>query len=416
MFYIYLILFSMLTAIGLIFYRKISLMNPIFWFIVFNWIMGVGVLFLLDFENKIDVIHANLTLATLACFCIGAFFSVRVFSIDRLYSKFWKSDKIILDIDVKTAVVFFVISAIASFIYYKMVGYNLFFSAILGGGVDDFTTMRLEAYAGESYFAPGYFNQFKNTLLPITYIYLIFALKSGLKKKIFIFFGASIVLYSLLGTGQRTFLVMAFILYFFILFGVNKGKINYTYLTIIFCIVLVFFGFGSVLLGRTENLSFADTISQFFYRIFASNQYTSVVGFQYIYDKDIIVGSDWFKSFTGILPGMKGSTISSEVFSVIFGSTRGTAPLSTWGSFYYNFGFFGTCLGAFILAWFYSYFYYVFLTGNPNLFRVVLYGGLFLYLSIWLAGSPMQIINNGALAVLLLLLIRRLRFGKIGNH
>lgn len=406
----------MLTLIGLIFFRKISLMNPIFWFIIFNWVMGVGVLFLLNFENDIDIVHANLTLMTLLFFCIGAFFSIKFFNIDGLYIKFWNRDKIITKFDIKIASIFFFISVIASLIYYKLVGYNLFFSALLGGGVDDFTSMRLEAYAGESYFAPGYFNQFKNTLLPITFIYLIFALKSGFKKNIFIILGAAIVLYSLLGTGQRTFLVMAFILYFFILFGVNRSKINYTYLTLMFSVVLVFFGFGSVLLGRTEDLSFVDTVSQFFYRVFASNQYTSVVGFQYIYDKDIIIGSDWLKSLTGVLPGMKGSTISSEIFAVIFGSTRGTAPLSTWGSFYYNFGFFGTCLGAFILAWFYSYFYYIFISGNSNLLRVVLYGGLFLYLSIWLAGSPMQIINNGALAVLILLLIRRLRFEKTGNY
>lgn len=416
MFIIYLLCFSILTIIGLLLFRNINLMNPVFWFIVFNWIMGVGVLFLLNFENKVDLVHANLTIATLLFFCIGSFFSVRFFSIDKLYNNFWDRNKYILDFDVKIAVLFFVVSAAASLLYYKMVGYNLFFSALLGGEVDDFTTMRLEAYAGESYFAPGYFNQFKNTLLPITYIYLLFALKDGLNKKLFAAFGGVIVIYSLLGTGQRTFLVMAFILYLFIWFGVSRGRINYTYLFLMFGIVLIFFGFGSVLLGRTDNLSFSETVSQFFYRVFASNQYTSVVGFQYIYDKDIIVGSDWFKSFTGILPGMKGSTISSEIFSVIFGSTRGTAPLSTWGSFYYNFGFFGTCLGAFILAWFYSYFYYLFLTGNSNLFRVVLYGGLFLYLSIWLAGSPMQIINNGALAVLILLLIRRLRFGKVGSY
>ncbi len=409
MIYLYFSSFSIVTIMGLFLLRKISLMNPTFWFIVFNWVMGVGVLYLLDYDNPIDLVHANLTIATIFMFVVGSLFSAIILNIDKSYNKFWNKEKTISSSDIKISIFFFVVASIASIIYYRLVGYNLFFSALLGGGVDDFTTMRLEAYAGEDYYAPGYFNQFKNTLLPITYIYLIFSLKNNILKKIFIIVGGGIVCYALLGTGQRTFFVMAFILYFFIKFGVYKGQINYTYMAILFLVILFFFGAGSVLLGRTENLTFSDTLEQFFYRIFASNQYTSVVGFQYIYDKDIIIGSDWFQSVAGILPGVKGSTISSEIFAVIFGSTRGTAPLSTWGSFYYNFGFFGTCLGAFLLSFIYQTLYFIFLKGNTSLLRVVLYGGLFLYFSIWLAGSPMQIVNNGALAVCLLLFIRRLK-------
>lgn len=410
---IYIFLLSFITLLFMFLHRSINLINPAFGFLIFNWVLGVGVFLLLDFDNPIDMIHVYLTLLTIIMFSLGSLFATKVLKTQRYYNVFWKMQFDERRKDKKIAVFFFIFSSVLSVIYYKMVGYNLFVATITSTAVDDFTTMRLGAYAGENYFAPGYFNQFKNTLLPVTFIFLSFILPKSTFRKLFVGIGGFFVLYCLLGTGQRTFLVTFFLLFVYIFISLKKGDINYLYILLPISILLLLFGLTSVQLGRTDEFSLTDTVYGLIYRIFASNQLSSVVGFQYIYEyKDIALGADWLQSLKGIIPGQTGSRISNEIHYVLFRSDRGTAPLSIWGSYYYNFGFIGSCIGAFLMGIVYQLIYYKFLKGSANKFRICLYASLFLYLSIWVAGSPTQLLNNGILAIVFLLILRKLKWKK----
>ena len=51
-----------------------------------------------------------------------------------------------------------------------------------------------------------------------------------------------------------------------------------------------------------------------------------------------------------------------------------------------------------------------FLSGRKSLMRVFAYGFLFLYLAMFVNGSPASLINNGMVTTVLLLFILKLRF------
>jgi len=121
---------------------------------------------------------------------------------------------------------------------------------------------------------------------------------------------------------------------------------------------------------------------------------------------NIPIGSDWIKSVSGLLPGNAGSDIANQIHGYLYGATRGTAPLSIWGSIYYNFGFIGIILAPFLIGFLYMKTYEKFLEGDFGLGRLCIYSGLFFYLSVWISGDPVQLINNGLLTVIFLLALR----------
>lgn len=408
---LYFIGFTLLTIIGWILHRGVFILNPVCGFLLFNWILGTGVFLLTDAHKKSDFIHMNLTVLTLLFLILGSLFAIKLLNIEKKYKLFWIKD-IENDRNRNRNIMigFFIFSIVMSVIYYQVVGYNLFFRTIRGVGVDDYTTMRLASYAGDNYFAPGYINQFKNTILPMLFVYFVLIIKNIKYKIFFILVFGFIVLYSLLGTGQRTFLVTFFLMIIFSIWSLKKGKFNLKLVGIASVVLVFLFGFTSVNLGRTEEFNLYLVLESLVYRIFGSNQLSSVVGFDYIYNvKGVEYLKDWSQGVLGLLPGVKGSNIANEVHYLLFGSERGTAPLSIWGSFYYNLGFLGALIGAFIMGFLYQLSYYKFLGGFSSNLRVILYSVLFMYFSIWVAGSPIQLLNNGILAVIFLLLIRKIK-------
>lgn len=407
--YILILVFTLETVFLIYFHKTCWISNPVVGFLLFNWVMGVGVFLLLNLDVESDLVHVYITMLTPIFLTLGSILVRSITNLDSRYKSFWIKETILENkADVYKLVFIFVFCVLITILYYIAVGYNLFFLALQGGG-GDFTTMRLQAYAGDSYFAPGYVNQFKNTLLPLISFSLIFYFKGRYFHKPLVIFVIFFLTYALLGTGQRTFLVTSLLMFIVVAISIRRGNLDLRKLAIPIIGSVFIFIFLSSLLGRSDEGSFLSGIEALIHRIFASNQISSVYGFRYIYEQEIVWGAEWGKSFAGLLPGVRGSDLSNRIHYILFNSDRGTAPLSIWGSVYHNFGFIGTVIVAFLMGVFYKLLYLRFISGKYSIFRVSTYSALFLYLSIWIAGSPVQLLNNGLAAVLLLLIILKLR-------
>ncbi|WP_431122732.1 O-antigen polymerase [Variovorax paradoxus] len=406
--------FTLLTALFVSLFKRHWIVNPVILFLLFNWIIGIGIIYQLNLTDHADLLHCVVLLLSVAGIGVGAFtgaLDVATLSTQKFsssYRNFWaeeeNSERKFVFRRVKLV---FVFSLLITIIYYYVIGYNLTLVAF-NPAIDDVTTARLNAYAGEDYYAPGIVNQFKNTLLPICFLILATKIERRKYKLIFVASMIPVLVYALAGTGQRTFIAIFLIMLAVSLMALRRGAVRIAYFVVPAVVGFLVFMYLSVQLGRSEGGIFAGA-EELLRRVFYSNQFAAVHGFRFIQQEEVQYGSDWWRSIVGLLPGVAGSDIANRIFADLFGGTRGTAPLSVWGSVFYNFGLLGVFPVAFAIGFIYIKIYHFFLKGEFTKVRVIVYGALFTYLSIWIAGSPVQLLNNGVLAVLLLLALRRYR-------
>lgn len=400
--------------ISLILLKNSRHRNPIFYFVIYQIIMSIGIFYIIDFSNDADYIHARilaLSSVTILFFCIyrGMFAQDIVILRNDYFSRQFEPMR---SGQKATIVIIFVFSTLISIYYYTvLVGYNLSALAISGGLEDSqesFTTLRLQAYAGQNYNVSGPINQFKNTLFPITLfcLFLMISKKDNFKSNILykvIFYIAALPLYFYIvaGTGQRTFLFFT-IAAFFVYFYNNKITLNLKLSLFIVAALSFMFSILSVFLGRSNESGIWAGISQLFDRIIRSNQLGSVMGMRLIANRDIPMGQEWMEFIVGLIPGQSGSILANEVHAYMFGSMRGTAPVNLWISTYYNFGYAGVPIVAIIILTLLLSLERFSLRVKKTIHNEMMFAFLFFYTAILPVGNPFQIINNGILAILLL--------------
>lgn len=402
----------LLTLFALFLQWKVRARNPFFLFVAFNGFFSLGTILSLDLDIEADYYHLWVVLISSTVVFLYTIFLYdyrRTRSIDAAWLNKTPADEM-------TSKIWFIylVSAALVFVYYEfLVGYNLFYDA-LTVGVDDFVTMRLQSYAGENYTGAGIVNQFKNTLLPIAYFSLcVIYARSSKRMRFFgfILLTMPFFLWAIMGTGQRTFLVFSFAC--FGLFLLSEGlKVKTLPVAFVSIGVVALFGLYSVFLGRTENLSFSETIGQLFFRLFYANQRGTVEGFRYIFSKEIAYGGEWLQILKGFIPGVKGSTLSNEIHYVLFRSDRGTVPISLWVSIYYNFGIFLLPIVTLFLLKFIELSKYIIVLMPKNIVSTMAWSFFFFYLAILPISNPFQILNNGLIGLVLLYILVVSRLGK----
>jgi oligosaccharide repeat unit polymerase len=398
------------------------LIDPSIVFVFFQLMLFWGSLPFLDFEVRADVVHCIIMVVALGFFTIGASIvdmanpasqkNVRLWvlsPLQRIESNY--SFNLLLGIIVT-------VSIIVGTAYFYAVGYNLFLESIvsfikgenLSALAADLVTKRLESYSGERYFAPGYVNQFKNILLPLITLFLI--AKYCLQKKrmdLLIVLGlVPLNVIFLLGTGQRgAFMRIMLILFVFINITMTSRK-NLLANLIVLITSITLFAFTSFSLGRVTNEEstgqsvMAKLIMELPKRMLAGNQKAAVVGFRYVYDKDIQYGADWWSHMKEVLPGQGDKiTLESENFQILSGSTRGTAPLSIWGQIWYNFGPVGVIVISFIMGLIYKWLYVRFLHKRKSLLNLLIHAAITVMIGTWVAGAPIVLFNTGLVTVIL---------------
>lgn len=414
-----LFLFILISAINYRALRNVPWFLPLKLFITFNLVMGGGILAQLDFGIQADQAHAVTILGSaLMYFPASVYFAgkAKFGSLVRDFPLLYDARRAASDFQFSLG--FFIVSGLMVAIYFALLGRNVFLTALTSSlSTSDVVDMRLESYAGENYYAPGYFNQFKNILFPASYLavsYYVWKLKSrrALRMTVIVMLFLPVIL-GLVGTGQRgylfSFLVAALVFIGAIrVLGGGRSGVKFRTAASIFLTFFALFSTSSLLLGRSENASVFDFGQALAVRIFNDNQYAAVVGYRYIYDQDVQYGAEWLTDILGILPGpsYRGSDLPNRIHAIIYGSDRGTAPVSMWGSVFHNWGWIGVVFFPILLAKFYSWLSRSFLRlKSLTILSVSGYAYLFFIFGGWVASGPMQLINNGAITAVLLILL-----------
>jgi oligosaccharide repeat unit polymerase len=415
---IVILLYSIISIFGVVGIWKFRKANPILWFIMIQWLLAVGTFILIDLEIVSHVIYVLSYFLSTIFFIFGVAIYWNYSTIKTAYKIFWNKNISIDRVSVRITVkVIAIISIIITILYYNATGINFFISIVTGNIIEDYTTSRLATYSGDKYYFPGYVNQFKNVMLPLCFSVLLawaWYSKSKIKSWSLFFFGFPFLLYALLGTGQRAFLVYAYFASFLgisILTKIPK-KIKY-FIGLIALSIFSVFTFYYKSLDLSSPSIYYSVFIEIFKRIFFYQQEGGLIGFNYIYNLEITWFKEWFQGLVGILPGIQGSDIDHRIHAIMYGSHRGTVPLSFVGSSYHNGGILNVISISFIVGWVYSLIYHRLLCGSRYISRCFLYGALFFYLSILPLGSPISMINNGVVTLLILLFLRKFDYPTI---
>jgi hypothetical protein len=424
---ILIIIFYMIISCMFIYYtRKQWLLNPASLFVLTQLIFFIGLIQFTDMNIESDTVHLVINIVGMTQFIVAATLCNKIFQPSVKTVKVWLSlpyKRIESNFQFNTLISVIILTAILiSFIYYYRVGYNLFIDQALSvvKGEDplsmysDIAGKRLDAYSGETYFAPGYTNQFKNVLLPllVCYLYSRYFLLKKRRDLLSALILSPLSLIFLLGTGQRgAFAIMTLVMFIFFNASLTSNKKKYFNIILCLCFIAVF-SFSSYLIGR--SLSHSDSGVDFFKmlmalpeRILLGNQEAAVVGFHYVYPLPTQYGMDWVNDLMNLLPFKTKSNmnIASEAYYILFGSDRGTAPISIWGSIWYNWGPIGNLVIPFIMGLIYQGLYIKFIKGPKTLFRTLIYSSITVYLGTWIAGGPDSLVNIGLVTIIILRII-----------
>ncbi len=396
--------------------------NPVFWFLVFQYLMASGTFLLVDFGRESDYVYVLLYFLFLLAFLAGVGVTFNIVPIRKAFRTYWQQPVEVDAMIVRKWVFMLVgLSALVTIIYYMAVGTNFVLLLVQGATLDDYSNLRLKAYSGEQYFAPGYVNQFKNVLLPVGFSMLVlWAFYRGRRRLCwgYLIAGVPFLLYSLLGTGQRAFLVYAFIAFVFglyLLLGKRETKkFSRRVLLVWGSVVLILFSvftyyYKKPSLKIDDGLSVVALVMQeVFGRVLVTQQEGGLVGFRYLYEMKRHDPEEWVKEIMGISPWFTYKSVAHEISWVMYGTDRGTVPLSIVGSAYYNGGVVGLLVYAFLMGFSYIYVYYLALRGRRTVYRAMIYGAITFYLALHVSGSPVTLVNNGVVALMLMLLVRKL--------
>lgn len=391
----------------------ISKGNPCWYFGLSNWIMGIGSLVLLDFSSGTDRLYAQILLASALLHSLSSLLVLRSRpGVVALSRRFWT-------IPVKAPSVsvlgrgrlLMIVAAVISVTYFALVGYNALLVGLVGmlkSEEVDVQTLRLESYAGTRYFAPGYVNQFKNVIFPMTTVLMLWVRRERDQAIGLSWVLIPVAIVFLAGAGQRGALVTAALMALMFLAlvrmrGKVRSRIGWAEVRLTIGAVGVF-SFISALQGRSSShgsvvVSLATSLWD---RLFHSNQYSGVEGFKVVSEMPISNGREWLQAGMGLLPGNRGSSLSSTVFARLYGGSRGTSPVSLWGSLWHNGGWPGVCIGAVLLGVAHGSIYRRMIRGDRETVRLLSYSIVIVLLATWVAGPFTYLLNAGLPAAILL--------------
>lgn len=400
--------------------RGYHLLNPASLFVFTQTIMFLGSLRFLDLHLEEDRVHLVVMVQGIIVFIAGIMLR-RQLSATNKSKRYWRSSPLecvensqSFNLLLSCIIVF---SVLISILFYIAVGYNIFLQGVqslLAGSTsstESVTNLRLNTYAGERYFAPGYVNQFKNFLLPllIGYLFARYIYTRQKQDLVMALVLAPLSLMFLLGTGQRSglFLVMLMVVLFFNSLPTLRiqkvvRKVNVSLLIV----GTLFFLISTVILGRSvvSINSWGDwliVLSEGGQRIFQVNQEVGVEGFRFVFDRPTQSGGEWLQRVIRLLPGAGGgSTLDNELHAHMYGSPRGTAPVSLWGSIWYNFGAIGVVTVPLLMGYFYQSVYLRLLSKPKTLFRLLIYSGICVPLGLWVSAGPDFLADVGILAII----------------
>lgn len=379
-------------------------------FLYIQMIMASGTFLMLENGVEADVVYGYIVAwAMLSYMVVSAIATLRQPSAPRLTREWEPGWPRVRTFHPRAAVgALIALSVLILALYFQAIGYSALIQGLsnsLTGGDADVAGQRLASYAGSQYFFPGYVNQFKNSLLPaLTVIVFTYWTRTGRRHPLTMVVLAGITLFGLLGTGQRGAFIQFMAVIVVFLYLVNGRRFPQGTFKVVI-VGLFFIVASTIALGRSNaslsrDASLIDrsvtAIGEFAGRVFKDQQASAVAGFRYIYEQPVQWGREWAQGMTGILPGSPGSDLSSRIYAGLYGSDRGTAPPSIWGSLYHNFGWVGVAvLPALLALVFVGVSRKATTPRERNTLELIGIAGVFTTIGFWAAGSPETLLNTG---------------------
>lgn len=368
--------------------------------------MFVGIAKLANFHNKADV-----TLLGIYLFGYIVFVSLYL----ALSSKYSFSDielKTNFEINKYQTVILYcmiIVSVIFSTWFFAQTGTHILsviVSSFFSGSSVNISQMRKAVNYTRG---NGVVYQFRNFILPLSVMYFVM-FEEGINRTIGIILLPITILF-LIGSGQRAGVVYLLMITGLTVALITKAKkkienvesdigitIKRTLLTIVMLIVI--FVFLTALNGR--DIASGSLINAVTDRFINDNQACAILGFRYIYEQDITFGADWGSMFLDLFRENRYIPVSSIIHAQLYGSLQGTSPPCIWGSAYYNFGYFGVVLIASLLAIVSKELYSHFCKKANNGLRIILYAGMSVLFSAWIADSPIMLLNGGFATIVMM--------------
>lgn len=400
-------LFVIVAAAFVVYYftilRPRGLLNANAVFVYVQMIMALGSFLILDPGQKADAVYGYVLLVSLLIYFVVSAVALNVGpgAVPHPFAVVPSKPTIGMWLLIGVSVVIVIA-------YYQAVGYSALFRGLansLSGGEADIAGQRLDSYSGDRYFYPGYVNQFKNVLLPsLTIVVLTYWRSIGRRHVVLTVGLIAISVFGLLGTGQRGAFVqfMATLVMFVYLFKGRRlpgGVVKLASLALAAVVV------STIALGRSNsslssNASLADrayiAVKEFRDRVLEVEQFSAVAGFRYIYEQPIQWGREWLQALTGVLPSSRGTDLPNRIYEVLYGTPRGTAPPSVWGSIYHNLGWYGVLVVPALLAVALAIVTKKSLDGaQRSSLEAMGIAGTSISLGFWAAGGPEALLNTG---------------------
>lgn len=415
----YIGLLAFVTAVVLLHYGVVGRAYPVLTvdkvFVFTQWVLASGTLVLLDSNDQADRLYSLVVTIPLVLYVVTSilFFWIRNSKRQRPATQ---RLKIVPYRPTFPIWGLLLISATVTITYFVAVGYNTFILGIYGlatGTTEDYTTLRLESYSNARHLLPGYFNQFKNILLPsLATVISIYLFQTARKDRFLVFVPAALLsAVGLLGTGQRgAFILFCLTLLIFSSFWHKKGFVQRASIGSLFAAPLLLI--TTMILGRTTSgvrhgSTWTSDItllgSELLVRFFHDNQFSGQMAFRFTSGMPIQNGAEWVSAVLGILPHHPGSPLGRQVFHWLYGTDRGTAPPSIWGSVFHNFGWSGVVVMAVTLGVVYqTASHRCIAKKNMNTVELLGMAGTFAVCGSWIAGGPEYLLNAGCQTFILL--------------
>lgn len=408
MIYIFCCTYICFNLFFVFYYYKRDYFAPLMIFLIFQLIMYVGLIKIVDFNNSSDLKLIFLYFIALFGLIVGDQF---VFMRNKKYVKMNYSK--LNGTQGERIILLMIFSFMACYFFFTNLGLNLFemIKSIIAGDLNFSEYRKSVNFAIGS----GYIYQFRVFILPFLVFYTIICEKKYLRVLGIILIGP--MFFFLIASGQRAGLIKAMCMFGMMILFLNyygEGKpiwknklfIATGILTIILFLLL------TILNGR--HIVSGSLFGAIYDRFIFDNQYAAKYAFRYIDSEPTQWGRDWYNMFLDILPGKNSYvSIAAKTHAFFYGSYEGTAPPCIWGSTYYNWGILGVFIFSMIIGSVYRQIYEMMFAKPLTKFRLCLFAYLFVSMGMWMADSPMYFFDEGTITFIILYFAVKLFSGRI---
>lgn len=399
-------------------------------FLVFQAIFLIGFVAAANWNSGFDTMYVGLVLLGFGAFVAGTAFASYLlrFSPRAEITRFRNApviDNVYGGRFAALGALAIVCVLVAAF-YVARVGANAYlfgFHELLStGGVDRGAFVNLRKSAGQSkYTAAGYAAQFTAVILPaVGYILYIRGRRlANRRMKATAFLLLLISAYSVSVVGGRKFLLQILLAFLLLLAastspfarGDRPARRTVSGLVLLFFLV---YGTSTILQGRlaageSPGKQAESVVFSAYNRVSGDYSSRQLTLMRALHAQAPVWGSQWAHSLKSVVPGSNGSagpTFDAKLYEILFGNTRGNAPLNIWGSIYYNWGAIGLIALPFLLGASFQYFSVTYLIRRrKSLSQVVLYSLAGYRLA--LVHDPYSLLLEGAVTLMLLAWLER---------